>query len=165
MMKFDFNTDICRPLAQVFAFVTTPENDFHWQYGTLMSERISKGEMGVGMLFRVVGHFIGQRVERVYEVMDFEPNKRYGFKSLSGFIDSSTLYHFELMKGGARLDSSTQISLGEPFKSDSMTAEKLIKKETRENLALLKNILESSRAQTSLERTVLVSKRRRSDFR
>ena len=164
MIKFDFNTDIYRPLAQVFAFVTTPENDFHWQYGTLLSDRLSKGEMGVGMLFRVVGHFLGQRMERVYEVMEFVPNKSYGFKSISGPIDSYTLYNFELMKGSTRLGSSTQIRLGERFKSNPITAEKLIKKENRENLALLKNILESSRVM-SLESTALVSKRRKSDFR
>ena len=29
-MKFDLNTDTQRPLTQVFAFVATPENDFHW---------------------------------------------------------------------------------------------------------------------------------------
>lgn len=165
MMKFDLNTDIYRPLTQVFAFVTMPENDFHWQYGTLMSDRISKGEMGVGTLFRVVGHFMGRRMECVYEVTEFEPNKKYGFKSLSGPIDSYTLYTFEVMKGSTRISHSTQISLGEPFKSNATTAEKTVKKEYRENLALLKDILESSRGEISLEPTSLVSRRRRSDYR
>src|SRR5512138_1786754 len=139
MIKFDLNTDIYRPLQQVFAFVATPENDFHWQYGTLTSDIISIGAMGIGTLFRVVGHLLGQRMESVYEITEFEPNKRYGFKSLSGPIDSYTLYRFEIIKGRTRISNSTQISWGEPFKSNPISAEKTVKKEYRENLALLKN--------------------------
>jgi hypothetical protein len=165
MMKLDLSTYIYRPLTQVFAFVTTPENDFHWQYGTLMSTKISKGEVGVATLFRTVGHFMGRRVESVYEVMEFEPNKKYGFKSLSGPIDSYTLYTFELIKGSIRISNAVQISLGEPFKSNPITAEKMVKKELKENLALLKDILESSRVEMPSERSLLVANRRKSDAR
>lgn len=164
-MKFELNTDIYRPLSQVFAFVTTPENDFHWQYGTLTSAKISQAEMGVGALFRVVGHFMGRRMERVYEVTDFEPNKRYAFKSLSGPMDSYTLYTFEVLKGSTRISNSIQISLGEPFKLNPISAEKTVKKEYKENLALLKDILESSRVEMPPERTLLAANRRGSDRR
>jgi hypothetical protein len=165
MMKFDLNTDIYRPLTQVFAFVATPENDFYWQYGTLMSDKISKGEIGVGALFRTVGHFMGRRVESVYEVTEFKPNQKYGFKSQSGPMDSYTLYTFEIMKGSTRISNFIQIDLGEPFRSNPMTAEKAVKKEYRENLALLKDILESSRAEMSSEHSLFASKRRKPDLR
>jgi hypothetical protein len=164
MMKFDLNTNIYRPVQQVFAFVTTPENDFYWQYGTLTSDKISRGEMSVGTLFRTVGHFMGRRFESVYEVTEFMPNQRYGFKSQSGPMDSYTLYTFEIMKGATKISHSTQISLGEPFKSNPITAEKTVKKAYRENLALLKDILESSRVETPSQRTWPLSKRQRSTF-
>ena len=165
MMKFELATDIYRPLAQVFAFVTTPENDFHWQYGTLMSMKMSKGEMGAGALFRVVGHVMGRRMETVYEVTEFEPNKRYGFKSLSGPMDLRSLYTFKVMKGRTRISHGTQIILGEPFKSNSTTAERSVKREYRENLSLLKEILESSRAEMPSEYTLPVTHRGDSDHR
>jgi hypothetical protein len=164
MMKFDLYTDIYRPLAQVFAFVTTPENDFHWQYGTLMSAKMSGGAMGVGTLFRVVGHLMGRRVESVYEVTEFESNKRYGFKSLSGLMDLCTLYTFELMKGSTRVSHSIQISAVEAFRSNPTTAERRVKKEYRENLTLLKEILESSRVELPAESILPVSQHRKSDF-
>lgn len=165
MMKFDLTTDIYRPLSQVFAFVTTPENDFHWQYGTLMSVKISKGEMGTGALFRAVGHFMGRRMESVYEVTEFEPNQRYGFKSLSGPMDLCSSYTFEVMKGSTRISHWTQIILSESFKSNPTTAEKKVKKAYRENLALLKDILESSPAEMPSEHTLRVSNRRGSEHR
>ena len=50
MISLELSTQIHRPLSQVFAFITTPENDFQWQYGTLASERVSNGEVGEGTL-------------------------------------------------------------------------------------------------------------------
>ena len=164
MIKFNLNTDIYQPLVQVFAFVTAPENDFYWQYGILMSDKISKGDMDVGTLFRTVGHFMGRRIESVYEVTEFKPNQNYGFKSQNGPMVLYTFYTFEIMKGSTRITHSIQINLGEPFKSNPMAAEKTLRKEYRENLALLKDILESSRAELPAERTLLTSHRQKPDL-
>lgn len=142
MISFDLNTQIYRPLKQVFSFVTTPENDFQWQYGTLASAQISDGKMGVGSLFRSVSHLVGHRIESVYEVTEFEPNKRYGFKSLSGPMDSHTLYTFEVTKGSTKINISTRVSSVDLFKTGNVIAEKKVKKQYRENLALLKGFLE-----------------------
>ena len=142
MISFDLNTQIYRPLKQVFSFVTTPENDFQWQYGTLTSAQISDGKMGVGSLFRSVSHFVGHRIEGIYEVTEFEPNKRYGFKSLSGSMDSHTLFTFEVTKGSTKINISTRVSPGDLFKTGNLIVEKKVKKQYRENLALLKGFLE-----------------------
>jgi hypothetical protein len=164
MIKFELNTYIYRPLMQVFAFVATPENDFHWQYGTLISTKISKGKMSLGTLFRVVGYFMGQRIQSVYEVIDFEPNKRYGFKSLSGPMDSYTLYTFEVTNGSTRINLTTQISPCALLKPNDITTERKVKKQYRENLALLKDVLETSPVNRPSESTSPVSNRRWSDF-
>ncbi|SRR6266516_3214035 len=165
MINFELNTYIYRPLTQVFTFVSTPENDFHWQYGTLVSAQVSKGKMDVGTLFQTVSHFMGRRIESVYEVTEFEPNKSYGFKSLSGPVDSHTLYTFEVMEGSTRINISTQISPKDLLKPNDTTAEKTVKKQYRENLALLKDILEASQVDRPLEDASFVSNRRKSDFR
>ena len=144
MISFDLHTQIYRPLRQVFSFVATPENDFQWQYGTLASTQISEGEMGIGSLFRAVSHFMGQRIESVYEVTEFEPNKRYGFKSRSGPMDSYTLYTFETTKGSTRISVSTRVNSGDLFKPGDVAVEKKVKKQYRENLALLKGVLEAN---------------------
>ena len=144
-MNIGLHIDIFRPLPQVFTFVSRPENDFYWQYGTLAADQISIGEMSVGTLFRSVGHFMGRRFESVYEVTEYMPNQVYGFRSQSGPIGSYTVYTFEIIKGVTRMAASIQASLCEPFKTKPLMAEKAVKKEYKENLALLKEILESSR--------------------
>ena len=147
MINFSLNARIYRSLKQVFSFVTKPENDFQWQYGTLASKQVSKGEMGLGSLFRTIGHFMGRRVESTYEVTEFEPNKKFGFKSLSGPMHSHTLYTFEVIDGSTRMNIATQASPGDLFKTADVIVEKKVKKQYRENLAILKDVLEARRAE------------------
>ena len=149
MIKFGINTYIYRPLKQVFAFVATPENDFHWQYGTLLSTRLSDVEMGVGALFRSVSNFMGRRMEGVYQVTEYEPDKKYGFKSQSGPIVIYILYMFEVMKGSTRIDLFAQITPGAQVKPNNASIERRLRKQYRENFNLLKDLLEARPLDTS----------------
>ena len=144
MIHFDLGVQIVRPLRQVFQFVTTPENDFQWQYGTLASTRLSQGEIGQGSIFRVVGHFLGQRMESICRVTGFEPYEKYGYSSQSGPIFSNTAYSFEMSGGRTELRLLVQIDPGASFKPGIAVTEKRLKKQYKENLALLKEILETT---------------------
>jgi hypothetical protein len=146
MINFSLNARIYRSLKQVFSFVTTPENDFQWQYGTLASTQLSQGEVGIGTLFRTIGHFMGRRVESTYEVTEFEPNKKFGFKSLSGPMHSHTLYTFEVIDGTTSMNIATQANPGDLFRTTDVIVEKKVKKQYKENLAMLKDVLEARRA-------------------
>ena len=143
MINFDLNTHIYRPIKQVFAFVATPENDFQWQYGTLASSQVSKGEMGVRTLFRAVGHILGRRIETIYEVTAFELNKSYGFKSVSGPVDSYTLYTFAMTEGGTEINLFIETNPRDLFKPNDTVVVKKFKKQYKENLAMLKSVLEA----------------------
>jgi hypothetical protein len=145
MIQFDLTTYIYRPLIQVFAFVATPENDFQWQYGTLASSQISHGEVGMGTLFRAVGHLLGRRIETIYEVTVFDPNRRYGFKSVSGPVDSYTLYTFGVAEDRTKIDLSAETNPRDFLELNGAVVVKKLKKQYKENLAILKNVLEANR--------------------
>jgi hypothetical protein len=149
MISFELSTHIYRPLSQVFVFVTTPENDFLWQYQTLASARVSGGEVGLGTLFRAVGHFLGQRMERVFEVTSFEQNKIYGYQSLSGPVTSQTLYHFEIMGARTVLRMAVQLDSANSLSPVGNMAEKRVKKQYRQDFDLLQNVLETTPLQRS----------------
>src|ERR1700690_1469015 len=136
---------IYRPIKQIFDFISTPENDFQWQYGTLKSAQISEGGIGVGSFFRSIGHFMGYRIEGTFEVTEYEPNNKYGFKSLSGPLLSQTLYTFELAGGATKINISTQATATNLFQTDESILEKKLRKQLKENLELLKEILEQSK--------------------
>ncbi len=134
---------IYRPVKEIFDFISTAENDFQWQYGTLASAQISEGVVGVGAFFRSIGHFMGHRMESTFEITDYEPARKYGFKSLSGPVQSHTLYTFELANGATKINVSTDASAINLFHIDEAVLAKQMKKQLREDLAMLKEILET----------------------
>lgn len=142
MINLNTNTVIYRPVKQVFDFVSTPENDFQWQYVTLASSRISGNANTIGTFFRSIGHLLGERAQGTFEVTEYELNKRYGFKSLSGPLHSKTSYTFVIANGSTQVTVSTQAKVGISSKMDERILEKKMKRQLKENLKVLKDLLE-----------------------
>ncbi len=145
MININLSTMIYRPIKQVFEYVTNPENDFLWQYGTLESNRLSQGVGVIGTFFRSIGHLMGRRMLSTYEVTEYEPNRKYGFKSHSGPLHTQTSYTFEIADGSTRVNVSTQVIAVDFFTVNGGTFEKRMKKQVKENLAMLKELLEEMR--------------------
>jgi len=144
MINLNVSTMIYRPVSQVFNFMSAPENDFQWQYGTLATARLSEEVAGsIGSLFRSIGHLVGQRFESTFEVTEYEPNRKYGFKSLSGPLNSQTSYTFEIASGSTKVTVATQANLINSFQMAEGILEKKLKKQLKENLAMLKELLEA----------------------
>ena len=143
MINLNNSTLIYRPISQVFDFMSTPENDFQWQYETLTSARLSEDVCSMGTFFRSIGHLMGRRVESTFEVNEYEPNKKYGFKSISGPLHSQTSYTFEIASGSTKINISTQANVVNFFQVDEGILEKKMKKQLKENLAMLKDLLEA----------------------
>src|SRR5918996_2371197 len=138
MINLNMSTMIYRPVRQVFDFISAPENDFQWQYGTLVSARVSEGVNDIGSFFRSTGHLMGRRIESTFEVTEYEPNKKYGFKSLSGPLHSQTSYTFEIANRSTKITISIQANVVDFFQVDERILEKRMKKQLKENLATLK---------------------------
>lgn len=143
MIHIHSSTSIYRPVKRVFDYISTPENDFQWQYGTLASAQISEGAAGPGTAFRSVGHLLGHRTQSTFEVTEYELNRIYGFKSTTGPLQSFTTYTFNLEKGCTQVDMSLQANAVNLLEINENVLEKKMKKQIKENLAMLKNILES----------------------
>ncbi len=143
MINLNSSVLIYRPVKQVFDFVSAAENDFQWQYGTLESARISAGPTGTGAAFRSVGHLMGHRVLGTFEVTEYVANRTYGFKSLSGPLCMQTLITFEISRGSTRVIVSTEASVKDFHQIGDGILEKHLRKQLKENLNLLKDILET----------------------
>jgi hypothetical protein len=143
MIDLNASVNVYRPIHKVFEFISTAENDFQWQYGTLESARLSESTVGVGGFFRTVGHVMGRRLLATFEITEYEPNKRYGFRSLTGPLRSCTLYTLEAANGSTRINVSTQISAIDALEIHEKVFAKQLKKQLKENLILLKGLLES----------------------
>lgn len=142
MINLNMDTIIYRPIKQVFDFVSTPENDFQWQYGTLVSSSLNDGTNTIGSFFRSIGHSMGRRTQGTFEVIEYEQNKKYGFRSLSGDLHFQTSYTFEITNNSTKVNVSTQANLGKSSQIDERILEKRMKKQLKENMKLLKELLE-----------------------
>lgn len=136
---------IYRPVGQVFDYVSAPENDFQWQYGTLATANLSEATGAIGALFRSIGHLMGRRVLSTFEVTEYEPHTKYAFKSVSGPLNSVTCYTFEIANGCTKVNVATQANIINSFQINEAVLEKRMKKQLKENLALLKDLLEGRR--------------------
>lgn len=142
MINIRMSTIIHRPIAQVFDFVSSPENDSHWQYGTLASARLAEG-IG-GSFFRSIGHLLGRRNLSTFEVTEYEPNRKYGYKSLTGPMHLQTTHTFTIEDSGTRITTSTRAHVVELFRLDERIFGKRIKKQMKDNLIMLKSLLEAN---------------------
>jgi hypothetical protein len=145
MINLNVSTMIYRPIQQVFDFVSSPQNDVQWQYGTLAAAGLSESASTLGSSFRSVGHLLGHRVQSTFEVTEYEPNRKNGFKSLSGPLHSQTSYTFEVASGSTKVSISTQAHVVNFFQMNERLVEKKMKKQLKENLSLLKELLEEKR--------------------
>jgi hypothetical protein len=136
------STHIYQPIKRVFEFISNPENDFQWQYGTLASIRTSEIISALGACFQTTGNFMGHRIQSSFQVTEYESNKKYGFKSLSGPLQSFTTYTFALASGYTQVNLVTQANVVNFVELNENVLEKKLKKQFKENLAMLKNILE-----------------------
>jgi len=133
---------IYQPIKKVFDFISNPENDFQWQYGTLSSTRISESLAGLGACFQSIGNFMGHRIKSTFEVTEYDPNKKYGFKTLTGPLQSYTSYTFDITKGYTQITLLTDANVINLLEFNENILEKKLKKQLKENLAMLKSVLE-----------------------
>jgi len=159
MIDLNSSTLIYRPIRQVFDFMSVPENNFQWQYGTLASARISEGAGNIGTFFRSIGHLMGRRILSTFEINEYELNKRYGFKSLSGPLNSQTSYTFEIVNSSTKITISTQAQANVVnfFQMNEIILGKKMKKQLIENLAMLKDLLEAPRNLPSFATVLLAN--------
>ena len=143
MISINLNVLILRPVWEVFDFITNPANNSKWQYGSLESVQISDGGMPVGTVFSSFGHFMGRRIQSNFEVTEFKTNERYGFETISGPIQLQTSYSFEPVDHGTNVIVSSLINPGGFFKLVDPIVARVARKQFKENLTTLKELLET----------------------
>ena len=94
--------EIARPPQDVFNFLADGTNDQQWRDGVLDIRRRSGS--GVGAVYEqgVKGPF-GRRVPADYEVTEYEPERRIGFRAIAGPVRPQGSYELEPTERGTRV--------------------------------------------------------------
>jgi len=83
MIKPTAHVKIAAPPADVIGFIADPANAERWMEALEKSELITRGPIGPGSRFREVLKAGGERIETICEVVEFDPERRYAWRSVS----------------------------------------------------------------------------------
>jgi uncharacterized protein YndB with AHSA1/START domain len=135
---------IDRPIEEVFAFATDPENASLWQSTSLGTEQTSEGPLGVGTTFRDTSKFLGRRIESTYEVTENDPPHRQCMRITSRPIPGSGCYALEPTDDGStRFTQTFEAEAGGFFRLAEPLVGRAIRRQIEADMATLKHLLEA----------------------
>jgi hypothetical protein len=100
-----------RPPEDVFAYVTTPENDLEWVSTAAERRREREGPIDVGSRIRAVDKFLGRRIESTIVVTEHAPSTRSAVR-LEGPISANGTYVLKPAGTGTRFRWSLEAEPG-----------------------------------------------------
>lgn len=103
MAKAEVSVTINRPLEDVFAVLTDVEKTAKWASNAVEEHWTTPGPVGVGSRRHAVTKVLGRRAENEAEVTEFEPNRTWTLRSVSG-PPWEVYATFAPVEGGTRVD-------------------------------------------------------------
>lgn len=137
------NTVIAAPLPAVAAFASEPDNAPRWYVNIKSVEWQSPRPMQIGSRFAFVAQFLGRRLEYIYQVVEYVPDKRLVMRTADGPFPMETTYEWEPTDGGTRM---TLRNRGTPSGFSGIVAPFIaaaMRRANRKDLAALKALLEA----------------------
>lgn len=143
MPRAEAGAVIDRPVEEVFAFVSNPENDEQWDSDISDVAKTSEGPLGVGATYRGVLHFLGQRIEWTSEITAYLPNEKVEFRVSAGPLRLEEGVTFEPVQGGTKITAVYEGDPGGLFKLATRVVVRMWQGQMEGNLAKLKEVLEA----------------------
>ena len=141
--RIELNVVINRPVEEVYPYMSNPENNSRWQSHCRGSVITSEGPLRVGTTFTDVVKFLGRRIESIWEITEYDPNRKASFKSISSPIPAKGGYTYDSVEGGTMVTVVGEVELGGFFKLAKPFIVREGKKEWETSLANLKDLLEA----------------------
>ena len=84
MIEFAIETEIERPVADVFAYATDPGRLATWQTNTVSAVQEGVGPLGLGTRLREVHRAGGKELESLVEVSEYEHHRVFALHVVEG---------------------------------------------------------------------------------
>jgi uncharacterized membrane protein len=147
MIKYSNSIEIKAPVSEVFAFISNLENIPKWQSEVVNSKIISPGPLQTGTRFEEVVKVFGKKMPTVCEITDYQPTKRFGFRSDSAnMISYNGHFQFEPVGRGTKLTVNAVFSLKGFWKIMEPFFGFEVRKGIGHELKTIKTILENSKS-------------------
>lgn len=137
---------IARPVAEVAAYATDPDNAPIWYVNIKEVTWKTPAPLQLGTQLGFVAHFLGKRLEYVYEIVTLEPGRKLVMRTADGPFPMETTYEWSPVSADV-----TRMSLrnrGKPSGFSKLFApfmKMAMRRANRNDLKLLKTLLETSK--------------------
>jgi uncharacterized protein YndB with AHSA1/START domain len=144
MIEFSVETDIARPVPEVFAYVTDPEKLPSWQTNTVSAEQEGDGPLGLGTRIREVHRGPGgKEMASLVEVSEFERDRAFALKIVEGPMPIDAHISFAPIDTGTRMAFAASGKSGGPLRFLQPLLRLALKRQFASHCANLKRVLES----------------------
>lgn len=146
MIDFTVETQIARPVHDVFSYATDPDHLSRWQTNTVSARREDDGPYGVGSRLREVHRAPGgKELESLVEVVEYTPDHVFALEVKEGTPIHAHLT-FDPADGGTRLRFRAHGSLTGPTRIVEPLVARMLRRQFARQIATLKRVLEDSAA-------------------
>jgi len=143
MINLDFGTLVDKPIKEVFAFVSNPNNMSKWNSAVVSIQQVTPGDVGVGTKFKTVGEMMGRKIEGEMQVKVFEPDTKTGFQLQAGPMQMNLTMSFKPVGTGTKLSLHVEGNPAGVFKLAEGMMVGQVKSLMEGNLNKLKSVLEN----------------------
>ena len=144
MIDFTIQTDIDRPVGDVFAYVADPSKLHTWQTNTASAMVVGGGPVGLGSrlveVHRAPG---GKEISQVVEFWEFEPNRRLSIRVVDGPMPIDGRLTFEQRDGATRMSFNVYGNPGGPLRFVKPLMQWALKRQFAGYCATLKRVMEA----------------------
>jgi uncharacterized protein YndB with AHSA1/START domain len=142
MINYQTSVHLDQSIEKVFAFVVDPSNLRNWQSNLIENDQLSQDQLHIGTHFHEVRR-MGRRSSEVQaEITDFQPNKVFATKTLSG-PPASITYNFTPEENGTKLSYQFKMQTRGMMRLLEPMITASIKRDSEADLESLKRIIEN----------------------
>jgi uncharacterized protein YndB with AHSA1/START domain len=147
MIEFTIETEIARPVTDVFAYVSDPTKLSTWQTNTVSAVAERDEPLGLGSRVREVHRAPGgKHLASIVEVSEFEPDRTLGLQTLEGPLPIHAHISFEPTEYGTRMRFAAHGQPSGMMRFAQPLLRRTLKRQFAAHCATLKRELENARS-------------------
>jgi uncharacterized membrane protein len=144
MARVEHTFTVEAPPTVVFEYLTDLEKGPVWQSSLLEAHLSPEGPIHKGTEISEVRKFLGRKIESTVEVTEFEPDRLFGGRVLSGPVPWEFLYRLEEADGSTRVDFHMEGEPGGFFRLAEPLVIRTVEKQLVNDLSTFKELVEAS---------------------
>jgi uncharacterized protein YndB with AHSA1/START domain len=146
VIAFATDVRIDRPVEEVFSYISDPLNFPRWNSAVQAVRKTSAGQDGVASTYSMERALPDGRAVNELEVVASEPPREFAIRTTAGPTPFLYRYRFSAENGETVVKLEAELELPGIAAFLPQLARRLVKKGVNDNLATLKQILETARS-------------------